>query len=290
MELYKEEKRLEEKVQKLREMELAADNTEVPFKKRVFGKGYILSEQEYAEFTAEKKAVSVQRADAEQKVIEAEESVRQIESRRIVLSDREDDLTEREAAFEKKKAADENAIREKNREASLALVQAHMDFERAENLVKEQLNINEVLRDTKSQLEKARAESERFQKYKWENIDLKNEMRAKDRKHRDEIEHLESGYSGKIKELTVDISNRDKIISEQKESIISLETAVAQKEDVIREQSDTIATWESLYDNACAVGEYACKKLGKNFKRCLDMKNDNYRLSYIFGDERSYYR
>ena len=105
VELYKEEKRLEEKVEKLREMELAADSTEVPYKKRLIGGGYILTEQEYAEFAAEKKAVSVQRVDAERKVMEAEETARQTESRRLVLSDRED-------AFEKTKASEEKKIQE----------------------------------------------------------------------------------------------------------------------------------------------------------------------------------
>lgn len=104
VELYKEEKRLEEKVQKLREMELAADSTEVPYKKRLIGGGYILTEQEYAEFTAEKKAVSVQRVDAEIKVREAEVISRQTESRRLVLSDRED-------AFEKTKVSEEKRYR-----------------------------------------------------------------------------------------------------------------------------------------------------------------------------------
>lgn len=44
-------------------MELAADSTEVPYKKRLIGSGYILTEQEYAEFSAEMKAVSVQNAN-----------------------------------------------------------------------------------------------------------------------------------------------------------------------------------------------------------------------------------
>lgn len=290
VELYKEEKRLEEKVQKLREMELAADSTEIPYKKKLFGGGYVLTEQEYADFTAEKKAVSVQRADAERKVIEAEESVRQTESRRSVLSDREDDLAERESAFEKKKAAEENEISKNVNRTSWARMQADIELERARKLVEEQLDINNVLRDTKSQLEKAKSEIDSLLGFKIENMHLKNEMMAKDRKHREEIDNLESDYSHKIRELTADVASRDKVISEQKASIEKLENTIAEKDSIISKQEQDIKVGDELYLDACAVGEYACKKLGKDFKRCLDMKINNYSIPYIFGEQRSYSR
>ena len=52
-------------------------------------------------------------------------------------------------------------------------------------------------------------------------------------------------------------------------------------------REDIKAERKSIYSDAYDVGEYACRKLGQDFERCLHMRNDNYRLSYIFGDERS---
>ncbi|MGN1089376.1 MAG: plasmid recombination protein, partial [Huintestinicola sp.] len=276
VELYKEEKRLEEKVQKLREMELAADSTEVPYKKRIIGGGYILTEQEYAEFSAEKKAVSVQRVDAEIKVREAEECTRQTESRRLVLSERED-------AFEKKKDTEEGEIWEKKQQTDVALWNAQRSERRAEELVREQQEINDVLSDTKAQLRRVTAENDRNKAYRYENDRLKKEIADTDKKHKEEVEK----YSVKIKNLTEDVADRERIISEQQSGISKLEAQITEKDTIISKSKDTIKTWEGLYDNACAVGEYACRKLGRDFDRCLDMKIDNYRLSYIFGDERS---
>lgn len=276
VELYKEEKRLEEKVEKLREMELAADSTEVPYKKRLIGGRYILTEQEYAEFTAEKKAVSVQRVDAERKVMEVEEIVRQTESRRLVLSERED-------AFEKKKDTEEEEIWEKKQQTDIALWNAQRSERRAEELVREQQEINDVLSDTKAQLRRVTAENDRNKAYRCENDRLKKEIADTDKKHKEEVEK----YSVKIKKLTEDVADRERNIFEQQSGIAELEAQISAKDTIINKNKDTIKMWEGLYDNACAVGEYACRKLGRNFDRCLDMKIDNYRLSYIFGDERS---
>lgn len=280
VELYKEEKRLEEKVEKLREMELAADSTEVPYKKRLIGGGYILTEQEYAEFSAEKKAVSVQRVDAERKVIEAEETARQTESRRLVLSDRED-------SFEKTKASEEKKIQEKVKQTNLDLLDARVAKEKAKELAAEQQDINEVLQKTKAELRKAEEDKHRYRKYAFENAHLKREIAAYDQKHSEEVERLTKDFSEKIKTLTDDIADKEKVISEQALGIAELEAQITERDTIISKSKDTIKTWEGLYDNACAVGEYACRKLGRDFDRCLDMKIDNYRLSYIFGDERS---
>lgn len=280
VELYKEEKRLEEKVEKLREMELAADNTEVPYKKRLIGGGYILTEQEYAEFSAEKKAVSVQRVDAERKVMEAEETARQTESRRLVLSDRED-------FFEKTKASEEKKIQEKVKQTNLDLLDARVAKEKAKELAAEQQDINEVLQKTKAELRKAEEDKHRYREYAFENADLKRKIAAYDQKHSEEVERLTKDFSEKIKTLTDDIADKEKVISEQALGIAELEAQITERDTIISKSKDTIKTWEGLYDNACAVGEYACRKLGRNFDRCLDMKIDNYRLSYIFGDERS---
>lgn len=280
VELYKEEKRLEEKVEKLREMELAADNTEVPYKKRLIGGGYILTEQEYAEFSAEKKAVSVQRVDAERKVMEAEEIVRQTESRRLVLSDRED-------FFEKTKAYEEKKIQEKVKQTNLDLLDARVAKEKAKELAAEQQDINEVLQKTKAELRKAEEDKHRYREYAFENADLKREIAAYDQKHSEEVERITADYSEKIKNLTEKIADKEKVISEQASGIAQLELEIQTKKEAIQKSKADVELWKSIYSDAYDVGEYACRKLGQDFERCLHMRNDNYRLSYIFGDERS---
>lgn len=277
VELYKEEKRLEEKVQKLREMEFAADNTEVPYKKRLIGGGYILTEQEYVEFFDEKKAVSVQKADAEIKVREAEEITRQTKSRRLVLY-------EREETFEKKKASDEEQIEERLKRTNESLWNASLAEHNAQALVKEQQEINDVLQDTKEKLRKAAFYRD---KYKWENSDLKKEIAANDKKHKEEVERLSAEYSEKIETLTENAVDRDKTISVQKSKINQFELEIKVKNETIRKDKEDIEILESIYKDACDVGKYACRKLGQDFDRCLKMRNENYRLSYIFGDERS---
>lgn len=83
----------------------------------------------------------MQRVDAERKVMEAEKIVRQTESRRLVLSDRED-------AFEKTKASEEKKIQEKVKQTNLDLLDAIVAKEKAEELAAEQQDINEVLQKT----------------------------------------------------------------------------------------------------------------------------------------------
>lgn len=252
----------------------------MPYKKRLIGGGYILTEQEYAEFSAEKKAVSVQRVDAERKVMEAEEIVRQTESRRLVLSDRED-------FFEKTKAFEEKMIQEKVKQTNLDLLDAKVAKEKAMELAAEQQDINEVLQKTKAELHKVEEEKHRYREYAFENAHLKREIAACDQKHSEEVERLTADYSEKIKNLTEEIADKEKVISEQASGISELEAQISEKDSIISKNKDTIRTWKGLFDNACAVGEYACRKLGRDFEHCLDMKIDNYRLSYIFGDERS---
>lgn len=104
----------------------------------------------------------MQRVDAECKVMELEEIVRQTESRRLVLSDRED-------AFEKTKASEEKKIQEKLKQTNLALWDARVAKENAKELVAEQQDINEVLQKTKAELRKAEEEKHRYREYAFEN-------------------------------------------------------------------------------------------------------------------------
>ena len=104
----------------------------------------------------------MQRADAECKVMELEEIVRQTESRRLVLSDRED-------AFEKTKASEEKKIQEKLKQTNLDLLDAIVAKEKAEELAAEQQDINEVLQKTKAELRKAEEEKHRYREYAFEN-------------------------------------------------------------------------------------------------------------------------
>lgn len=73
----------------------------------------------------------------------------------------------------------------------------------------------------------------------------------------------------------------------QKSKINQFELEIKVKDEMIRKDKEDIEILESIYKDACDVGKYACRKLGQDFERCLHMRNDNYRLSYIFGDERS---
>lgn len=73
----------------------------------------------------------------------------------------------------------------------------------------------------------------------------------------------------------------------QKSKINQFELEIKAKDETIRKDKEDIEILESIYKDAYDVGKYACRKLGQNFDRCLKMRNENYRLSYIFGDERS---
>lgn len=106
-------------------------------------------------------------------------------------------------------------------------------------------------------------------------------------KHREEVERLTEDYSQKIETLTENVADRDKTISVQKSKINQFELEIKVKNETIRKDKEDIEILESIYKDACDVVKYACRKLGRDFDRCLDMKIDNYRLSYIFGDERS---
>lgn len=196
-------------------------------------------------------------------------------------------LSEREDAFEKNKDTEETEIWEKKQQTDVALWNAKRSERRAEELGREQQEINYILNDTKAQLRKVTAENDRYRKYEFDNIRLKKEIDDHDKKHREEVEKLTGDYSVKIKNLAKDVADKERIISEQQSGISELEAQISEKDSIISKNKDTIKTWKGLYDNACAVGEYACRKLGRDFDRCLDMKIDNYRLSYIFGDERS---
>lgn len=151
-----------------------------------------------------------------EQVREAEEITRQTESKRLVLSERED-------AFEKNKDTEEAEIWEKKQQTDVALWNAQRSERRAEELVREQQEINDVLNDTKAQLRKVTAENDRYWKYEYENIRMKKEIANHDKKHKEEIEKLTEDYSVKIKKLAEDVADKEKIISEQASSIAQLE-------------------------------------------------------------------
>ena len=126
-----------------------------------------------------------------------------------------------------------------------------------------------------------------YREYAFENAHLKREIAAYDQKHSEEVERLTKDFSVKIKNLTEEITDEEKDISEQASGIARLELEIKTKEEAIQKSEADVELWKSIYSDAYDVGEYACRKLGQDFERCLHMRNDNYRLSYIFGDERS---
>ena len=45
--------------------------------------------------------------------------------------------------------------------------------------------------------------------------------------------------------------------------------------------------WQRLYSKAIEVGQYICKifRLRYDFEKCVDKRDEGYRLNYIFGDD-----
>ena len=76
-------------------------------------------------------------------------------------------------------------------------------------------------------------------------------------------------------------------MGEDNNIISELEQTIAQKDKEIEKKEQECSIWRKLYYAALEVGKYLCKMfhLPFNFEKCVDMRNDGYRLDYIFGDE-----
>ena len=78
---------------------------------------------------------------------------------------------------------------------------------------------------------------------------------------------------------------RDTSIKDSK--ITGLEQTIALKDKEIEEKEQRLSFWQRLYSTAIEVGQYICKifRLRYDFEKCVDLRNEDYRLNYIFGDD-----
>ena len=69
--------------------------------------------------------------------------------------------------------------------------------------------------------------------------------------------------------------------------ITGLEQTIALKDKEIEEKEQRISFWQRLYSTGIEVGQYICKifRLRYDFEKCVDKRNEGYRLNYIFGDD-----
>ena len=105
-------------------------------------------------------------------------------------------------------------------------------------------------------------------------------------KVRDEMKQLQkmSDYTHNDDQQRIRILERDTRIKDSK--IAGLEQSIKLKEKEIEEKEQEISFWQRLYSKAIEVGQYICKifRLRFDFEKCVDMRNEDYRLNYIFGD------
>ena len=69
--------------------------------------------------------------------------------------------------------------------------------------------------------------------------------------------------------------------------IADLEQTIVQKDEELEKKEEVCSTWQRLYNAAIEVGEYICKifRIHFDFEKCVDMREDGYRLNYIFDNE-----
>ena len=113
--------------------------------------------------------------------------------------------------------------------------------------------------DKDKELERVRKEAERIRK-------------KSDDTHNDDMERI----------LTLEKSQQ-----EDKAKISGLERTIAQKDEELGKKEANISMWQKFYLAAIEVGKYLCKRLGLHldFEKAVDMREDGYRLNYIFGDD-----
>ena len=119
--------------------------------------------------------------------------------------------------------------------------------------------MDEMLLDKTQELEKVRDEMKQLQK-------------KSDDTHNDDQQ--------RIRTLERDTSIKDS-------KITGLEQTIVRKDKEIEEKEQEISFWQRLYSKAIEVGQYICKifRLRYDFEKCVDMRNEDYRLNYIFGDD-----
>ena len=119
--------------------------------------------------------------------------------------------------------------------------------------------MDEMLIDREQELEKVRDEMKQLQK-------------KSDDTHNDDQQ--------RIRTLERDTSIKDS-------KITGLEQTIVLKDKEIEEKEQEISFWQRLYSKAIEVGQYICKifRLRYDFEKCVDKRDEGYRLNYIFGDD-----
>lgn len=106
-------------------------------------------------------------------------------------------------------------------------------------------------------------------------------------KVKDEMKQLQkkSDYTHNDDQQRIRTLERDSAVNNSK--ISDLEQTIALKGKEIAEKEQRISFWQRLYSKAIEVGQYICKifRLRYDFEKCVDMRNEDYRLNYIFGDD-----
>lgn len=191
VEAYKEVKRLEDKLAHLSELSNAADSTEIPHKKSLFGKGkVVVSTEDFEKVEAEKKIAAVQQEVAKQQAQKAAEVERNNLDYAEQLVAREAEISENERFLETKlRYAEERRVK-------------------AEELYNRQRNINGVLEEKERECRQYKLEAGRVPYLEYKIDDLEKGL-----------EKLSKKCSEKESETAV----LNEAVSEQKQEIAILE-------------------------------------------------------------------
>lgn len=250
---YKEYQRqidsLKSEVDAYRQTVLQAENTEFSHTKMPFGKN-IISDKNLEELSEKIKAAAV----AEKEILLRERN----------LSEREKIISEKEKNID---FLTENAEKT-NREALANQRSAQRLEEKYFILYNEQQELNERYRKVRNERDifdcKLRDKISECSMLEKANANYKKQI-SEIEKYRTEIFELQNKLSENTRKYEYDISE------------LNLKIGELQSENDITEKC-----YNDLYD----IAEYACNKLKIDVKKALKMRNENYRISYIFGDER----
>ena len=240
---------IKSEIDNYRQVVMQAENAEFSYTKMPFGQN-IVSDKNLDELSEKLKAAAVA-------------------EREILL--REKDLSGREKIVsEKEKNIDfltENAEKT-NREALSNQRAAQRLEEKYWALYNEQENLNSLYHnaifqrnDFERKLNKITSECSNLKR---DNENYKKKL-SEIEKYKTEIFELQNKLSENTKKYENDISELNLKINELQE-----------------ENSITEKCYYDLYD----IADYACKKLRMDVDKALKMRGENYRISYIFGDER----
>lgn len=94
------------------------------------------------------------------------------------------------------------------------------------------------------------------------------------------IRRIEVKLSEKENELTALKADNDSL----KSRVSELEREIEKHKDAVNNLSEKLTNLQGLYDTAYECADYICNKVNLDFSKVLDMRIDNYRLSYIVDE------